>query len=109
MRLFRQTNGTDVRSVAERLADRSVVVIDVRQPVEWRRGHIHGSLNLPLAQLANRLHRLPGDKTIVTVCASGHRSAVAARTLQRAGYQVENLKGGMRSWVRTGLPLHRAA
>jgi len=106
VRLFTRIAQVDAATVAERLADRSVAVIDVRQPAEWRRGHIRGSLNLPLTQLASRLHRLPNDKTIVVVCASGHRSALAARTLQRAGYQAENLKGGMRSWTRAGLPLH---
>jgi rhodanese-related sulfurtransferase len=94
--------------VAERLANRNVLVIDVRQPAEWRRGHIRGSVNLPLTQIVSRLHRLPNDKTIVTVCASGHRSAVAARTLQREGYQVENLNGGMRFWARAGLQLDPA-
>ena len=108
MGLFTLTAHVDAGSVAERLADRNVLVIDVRQPAEWRRGHIPGSLNLPLTQLASRLHRLPNDKTIVTVCASGHRSALAARTLKRAGYQAENLKGGMRSWTRAGLPLDPA-
>ena len=106
MRLFTKIAHVDAAAVAERLGDRSVAVIDVRQPAEWRRGHIRGSLNLPLAQLASRLHALPNDKTIVAVCASGHRSAVAARTLQRSGYQAENLKGGMRAWTRAGLPLH---
>ena len=108
MRLFTRTAHVDAATVAERLADRSVAVVDVRQPAEWRRGHIHGSLNLPLTQLANRLHRLPNDKPVVAVCASGHRSALAVRTLQRAGYQAENLKGGMRAWTRAGLPLHPA-
>jgi rhodanese-related sulfurtransferase len=103
--LFTRTNGVDASSVAERLANRSVLVIDVRQPAEWRKGHIRGSLNLPLTQLGSRLHKLPNDKTVVVVCASGHRSAVAARTVQRAGYQVENLKGGMGAWARAGLPL----
>ena len=84
------------------------LVIDVRQPAEWRRGHIRGSVNLPLTQLASRLHQLPTGKTIVTVCASGHRSAVAARTLQSAGYPSENLKGGIRAWTRAGLPLQSA-
>jgi rhodanese-related sulfurtransferase len=110
VRLFTRTDHVDAATVAEQLADSSVAVsvavIDVRQPAEWRRGHIHGSLNLPLTQLATRLHRLPNDKTIITVCASGHRSALAARTLQRAGYQAENLKGGMRAWSRAGLPVH---
>ncbi|MGZ4333792.1 MAG: rhodanese-like domain-containing protein [Gaiellaceae bacterium] len=105
MGLFARTDHVDAEAVAERLADRTVVVVDVRQPAEWCRGHIGGSLNLPLPQLATRLHRLPKDTTIVAVCASGHRSAVATRTLQRAGYRTENLKGGMRSWSRAGLPL----
>jgi rhodanese-related sulfurtransferase len=103
--LFTRTARVDAAEVAERLADRSVLVIDVRQPAEWRRGHIRGSLNLPLTQLASRLHALPNDKPVVAVCASGHRSAIATRTLQRAGYQAENLKGGMRSWVHAGQPL----
>ena len=108
MGLFTRTAHVDAARVAERLADRGVLVIDVRQPAEWRRGHIRGSLNLPLTQLASRLHGIPNDKALVAVCASGHRSAVAARTLQRAGYQAENLKGGMRAWSRAGLPVHSA-
>jgi len=48
---------------------------------------------------------LPRGKTIVTVCASGHRSAAAARMLERSGYQVENLKGGMHGWAEAGLPV----
>jgi rhodanese-related sulfurtransferase len=108
MGLFSRADHVDAVSVAERLADRSVVVIDVRQPAEWRRGHIGGSLNLPLPHLRDRLHRLPKETTIVAVCASGHRSAVATRTLQRAGFRAENLKGGIRSWSRAGLPLQTA-
>jgi rhodanese-related sulfurtransferase len=75
--------------------------------MEWRRGHIPGSENLPLLHLKSRLSALPREKTIVTVCASGHRSATAARTLQRAGYQAENLKGGIYAWTRAGLPTER--
>lgn len=108
MRLFTRIAHVDAASVAKSLADRSVAVIDVRQPAEWRRGHIQGSVNLPLSQLASRLHKLPTGKPIVTVCASGHRSAVAARTLQNAGHAAENLKGGIRAWTRTGLPLRSA-
>lgn len=107
MRFFGRNEQTDPVALAERLAGRSVHVLDVRQPGEWRRGHIHGSENEPLMHLKRRLDRLPRDKTIVTVCASGHRSAAAARTLQRAGYAVENLKGGMHAWARAGLPIVR--
>ncbi len=107
MGLFSRTEQTDPASVAERLAGRSVLVVDVRQPGEWRRGHIRGSENEPLVQLKRRLASLPRDKTIVTVCASGHRSAAAARTLRRAGYSVENLRGGMQAWRKAGLPIAR--
>jgi len=48
---------------------------------------------------------LPNNKAIITVCRSGHRSALAARKLHLAGYQVENLHGGMKAWAKAGLPL----
>ena len=104
MGLFFRTPTTDVTSLAQRLAEQDVHVLDVRQPAEWRHGHIRGAQNLPLLQVKHQLATIPREKTIVTVCASGHRSAAAARTLQRAGYQVENLKGGMHAWTRAGLP-----
>jgi rhodanese-related sulfurtransferase len=105
VRLFTRTASTDATTLAERLDDRAVHILDVRQPAEWRHGHIRGAQNLPLLQLKSHLATLPRDKTIVTVCASGHRSNAAARTLQRAGYQVENLKGGMHAWTKAGLPV----
>ena len=46
--LHSNARSIDAAAVAERLADSSVTVIDVRQPAEWRRGHIRGSLNMPL-------------------------------------------------------------
>jgi rhodanese-related sulfurtransferase len=107
MGLFTRTRPIDAGSAADLLAARSVVVLDVREPAEWKTGHIQGALHIPLAQLANRLPQLPSGKTIVTVCRSGHRSAVAARTLTRAGHDVLNLRGGMNAWARAGLPLSR--
>jgi rhodanese-related sulfurtransferase len=107
VRLFTRTTSTDATALAERLDDRSVHLLDVRQPSEWRHGHIGGAENVPLIHLKSRIATLPRDKTIVTVCASGHRSAAAARVLQRAGYSVENLKGGMHAWRRAGLPIEK--
>ncbi len=105
MRLFTRIDSTDPAALAQRLTDHTIHVLDVRQPPEWRHGHIRGSQNVPLTRLKDELHALPRDKTIVTVCASGHRSAAAARMLQRAGYTVENLKGGTHAWARAGLAL----
>ena len=108
MSLFTRTPSTDPARLAEKLAGHGVYVLDVRQPSEWRHGHINGSQNVPLTQLKRRLATLPHDKTIVTVCASGHRSKAAARTLHRAGYQVGSLRGGMHAWTRAGLPVETA-
>jgi rhodanese-related sulfurtransferase len=106
--LFTRTPSTEPADLAERLAQGSVYVLDVRQPSEWRHGHIHGSRNVPLMHVKSQLATLPHNKTIVTVCASGHRSNAAARTLRRAGYQVENLKGGMHAWAKAHLPIEKA-
>jgi rhodanese-related sulfurtransferase len=107
--IFTRVASTDPAGLSARLAEGSVHVLDVRQPIEWRRRHIPGSHNLPLLDLKRRLSTLPPETTIVTVCASGHRSAAAARTLQRAGYQAENLKGGMHAWTKAGLPTEKQA
>ena len=44
------------------------------------------------------MQEIPKDKMIVTVCRSGHRSAMAAQQLVKAGYTVKNLAGGMMAW-----------
>jgi rhodanese-related sulfurtransferase len=112
VRLFSRTATIDARTAADRIAAGSVIVVDVRQQAEWKTGHIEGALHIPLTQLSNQQHQLPSDKTIVTVCRSGHRSALAARTLARTGHDVLNLSGGMNARVTAGLPLapdhHRA-
>ena len=107
MGLFSRTLRTDPAELADRLGGRFVFVLDVRQPSEWRRGHIRGADNVPLGSVGRRLATLPRDRTVVTVCASGHRSAGAARMLRRAGFEVENLKGGMQAWSRQGLPVEK--
>ena len=108
MGFLSRTPSIDPAGLAGKLARRSVHVLDVRQPAEWRHGHIRGSHHVPLTQLKNHLARLPREKAIVAVCASGHRSAGAARLLARAGYAVENLEGGMHAWTRAGHPTETA-
>ena len=105
MGLFTRTPRIDAAGAAELIAARTALVVDVRQNAEWKRGHIEGAVHIPLRQLPSRMRQLPSGKTIVTVCASGHRSAAAARTLARAGHDVCNLRGGMSAWSRAGLPL----
>ena len=85
--------------------DKRVIIVDVRQPVETRAGSVPGAVLIPLTEFGRRLGELPRDRPILTICRSGHRSPIAARQLQRAGYDVTDVEGGTMAWERAGLPL----
>jgi molybdopterin/thiamine biosynthesis adenylyltransferase/rhodanese-related sulfurtransferase len=79
------------------------VLIDVRDPAEFARGHLPRAQNRPLAELEADLARgapaLPRDGTLVFVCRSGVRSQRAAAFGRRAGLQqVLQLEGGLAAW-----------
>jgi rhodanese-related sulfurtransferase len=82
-------------------------LLDVRQPDEYRAGHIPGARLIPLRELAGRVAELPQDREIICVCQSGSRSHSATRHLVSAGYNAVNLQGGMGAWARNGLPVKK--
>jgi rhodanese-related sulfurtransferase len=84
--------------------------LDVRGEADWNAGHIPGSVDIPLDELAGRLGDLPADREIVVVCTIGKRSKDGARILVEAGFwPVACLGGGLREWVAAGYPLETAA
>lgn len=89
---------------ARTLVDEGAHFIDVRETHEYRNGHATGTKNIPLRHLQRRLTRLDPDKNIVCICASGLRSAKAARTAAKQGLTAYNVKGGSRAWRAAGLP-----
>jgi rhodanese-related sulfurtransferase len=82
-------------------------LLDVRQPEEYKNGHIPGAKLIPLDQLNERIKEIPGNREIICVCRSGNRSRTATGQLVTAGYKASNLKGGMIGWSRHGLPVKR--
>jgi rhodanese-related sulfurtransferase len=77
----------------------SVQYVDVREPGEFRQGHVQGFRNIPLGQLKGRLGELDRDKPVVVMCHSGMRSTQAARILVKNGFSdVRNVTGGMVAW-----------
>jgi rhodanese-related sulfurtransferase len=86
---------------------RRPLVIDVRQPDEYRSGHIPGAKLMPLGELSRRMKELPQNREIVCVCASGNRSGSATRMLVGAGFDAVNMKGGMLSWRRASFPVRK--
>lgn len=88
----------------EAVAGSSALMLDVRDPVEYKSGHIENAANLPLDQIRDRIDELPRDREIWTYCYVGQRSYYAARALTQFGFQVKNISGGYMTYL-----LHQAA
>ncbi len=87
--------GTKV-NYAQLVAD-GAIIVDVRTKGEFQQGHIKNALNIPLDTILNQLSKLNKNKTIITCCASGMRSAQAKSILKSNGY-IEVYNGG--GWSR---------
>jgi rhodanese-related sulfurtransferase/rubrerythrin len=89
----------EARAYIEESPDENIEILDVRQPKEYREGHIPGAKLIPLPQLTERLDEIDPSKPVLTYCAVGGRSRAAAQTLAGKGYQeVYNIKGGYKAW-----------
>lgn len=93
-----------VAELADLIADGADVrVIDVRSPEAFERGHVPGSVNIPLSDLSARVEELEGAERVVTVCPHGKASVQAARLV--ASYEgtsdavVESLSSGLEGWA----------
>ena len=81
--------------------------VDVREQGEWDEGHIPGAAHIPRGNLESRIDGVEPDRSreIVLYCASGSRSAFAAKTLAELGYEnVVSLAEGFREWKSQGHP-----
>lgn len=75
-------------------------IVDVRTPAEFKGGHIKGSINIPLNNIANAQKKLKGKEPIVLCCASGMRSGQATQILKSKGFEAVYNGGGWRSLQR---------
>lgn len=83
-------------------------VIDIRDPAEFKTGHITGSDNTPYSRISERLEELKKepDRPIVIVCNIGQTAGAAGSQLKAAGLtQVYKLEGGISNWKSQSLPL----
>ena len=88
--------------------DRHALVLDVRAPSDFKKGHILNALNVPQTKLGERLGELGKDtaRPIVVYCALGGVSAQASHTLKKAGYtEVYPIRGGLNGWLGASLPV----
>ncbi len=97
----------DAAEARAQLDEGDVALVDVRDQHEWDEGHIPGALHVPRSFLESKIESAVPDRErpLVVYCASGNRSAFAAKTLEELGYEnVVSLAGGFTDWKRNGLP-----
>jgi rhodanese-related sulfurtransferase len=105
-------------AVASELERDGVVLVDLRDSNERaQHGAIPGAVHAPRGMLefyadpTSPYHKpeLDPDKRVILHCASGGRSALAAKTLKEMGYSnVAHLEGGMNAWKESGKPTESA-
>lgn len=92
--------------LAERLRAGDIVLIDVRPPEEYAAGHLPGAVNVPPADIDQRLAALPADRDVVAYC-RGPLCVFAddaVRALRAAGRPAARLVDGYPEWAAAGLP-----
>jgi rhodanese-related sulfurtransferase len=91
--------------VARCLAEKTVVLIDVREPHEYEVERIHGALLFPLSSFDPAFLPDPQRRTIVFQCGSGMRSAKAVAACQAAGLSFDShMRGGIQAWKKAEFP-----
>lgn len=91
--LFKKIPTISTKELERKLTDKPII-IDVREPHEFRGGHIPGAKNIPL----NKIEKFIPQGTTYVVCQSGMRSKKAAKLLLKKDADVVNVHGGMMAW-----------
>ena len=101
-----QIDEVDPSAVSEVLGADGVVIVDVREQDEWSAGHIPGAKFVTRGHLESRIEGAAPSRSdrVILYCASGNRSALAAKTLrEELGYEhVESMTGGFTLWKDRG-------
>lgn len=84
------------------------VVVDVRKPEDFGKGHLPHAINIPAAKLKERMGELEKykKKPIIVACQVGHSAGASGAELRKAGFDpVYRLKGGVMEWQSSRMPL----
>ncbi|MBT0652193.1 rhodanese-like domain-containing protein [Geomobilimonas luticola] len=87
---------------------KSVYLLDVRTPDEYRQARLAGSVLIPVNEIERRLGEIPKNRPVLVYCAVGSRSGMVAGYLAGKGYgEVYNMQDGIVGWYRNGYPISR--
>ncbi|NOY84023.1 MAG: rhodanese [Nitrospirae bacterium] len=93
-------------ALKQKLADgENILVLDVREPMEYQTAKIEGSILIPLGELAGRVDELDPNQEIITLCHHGMRSQAGLGILVSQGFSaVKNLSGGIDAYSQVADP-----
>lgn len=86
MNLLKQLFGGSPAVNLESIIKDGAFLADVRTPAEFANGHVKGSVNIPLDQVASSISRFEGKRSIIVFCQSGGRSGIAKSILETKGF-----------------------
>lgn len=93
------------QQLRQRIEGGEVKLLDVRAATEFQEGHIPKSEHRFLGKLLREIEAIDRSQPVVAHCQAGGRSAIATSILQRAGFDVTNMSGGLNAWVAAGFPV----
>lgn len=102
----------DAVKFKEQIAKGDAILLDVRTPQEYSRGHIAGSTAINIADPAfvTKINLLQKDKTILIYCLTGSRSYAAANYMSKNGFKkIVNLQQGIMDWSQRGYALEQSS
>ena len=87
--------------------DGHTLLVDVRPASEFAQGHVEGALNIPVADLADRMAELAADTQVIAYCRGPYciMAATAVARLRQAGFPASRLAGGYPDWAQSGRPI----
>jgi rhodanese-related sulfurtransferase len=90
---------------AQALMERGeAILVDVREPDEWRADHIAGAVHVPLSCFESEASLIPTDRRVILYCRSGARSGRALDICRRLGLAIDtHISGGIMAWRSAGL------
>jgi rhodanese-related sulfurtransferase len=102
-----ELEAVDRATLAERIREGDVLVLDVRPGAEYAAGHIAGAHSVPIDELRRRLRNLPDSTQIVAYCRGPYCVFAddAVRVLREQGFSAVRLEDGFPEWRRAGLPV----
>ena len=103
---FVNLEAVSIEQLLNDMHNQSIVILDVRSHEEYASGHLTGAINIPTAELEQRLSELPTNSQIVAYCRGPYcvLSTEAVHILHKKGYSAKRLAAGFPEWKAAGLP-----